>query len=281
MTPRLPPDIDRMLWEIAESQDTHAYDDFERRFPQLVGELGKRIQLVRELRDARGSGSARPLPEFDRRAPARLGPQPKAILVLCAATVACIGFGAYVVTARLANPPPITRPAPVPLGAPTYTGNPNSGGFNPEASGQGALPPVRPKETPEQQRPQLAPYLTPQKLVEVDRTKLQLAILMVASSGKLEVEFAPNMPNPDIRMEYHNMSALDIIKDLGPRFGFTAFREGGNKILLIPKVDPNAAQLPAATGTGFADNLERNDSTDEPGPGKTRQAQPTNASGPS
>ena len=282
MTQRLPPDIDRMLWEIAESQDSNAYDDFEKRFPQLVGELGKRIQLVRELRDARGDASHRPLPRFDRRDPARFGPQPKAILALCAATVACIGLGAYVVTSRLANLPKIIAPSPVPLGPPGYVGNQGSSGPNVNVPTPRKTPvtpqtPTQPTNTPAQ----LAPYLEPQKLVQVDRAKLQVAILLVAASGKLDVEFAPNMPNPDIRMEYRNMSPLDIIKDLGPRFGFTAFREGGNKILLIPKVDPNAAQLPAATGSGYAADIEPTESTDAPGPGKARQARPTSTSGPS
>src|ERR1019366_5624308 len=215
MTNRLPPDIDRMLWEIAESQDSNAYDDFEKRFPQLVGELGKRIQLVRELRDARGSGQARPVPQFDRRAPARVGLQPKALLALCTATVACIGLGAYVVTGRIMNHPQIIRPKTVPLDPPSFVAAPEV----PAPKSHEALPvPQVPDRTP--QSPPVAAYLKPQD-VRMERTKLQLAILAVATSGKLDVEFAPNMPNPEIRMEYRNMNAIDILKDLGPRFGFT------------------------------------------------------------
>jgi hypothetical protein len=281
MTQRLPPDIDRMLWEIAESQDSNAYDDFEARFPQLVGELGKRIQLVRELRDARSSGSHRAVPHFDRRVPTRLGPQPKAILAMAFATLACLAIGAYVVTGRLANSAHVIPPIPVPLGPPSsgFIENPLSNPPRTESTGGQEIPKT-PDYTSKLSPPtEVAPYLKPQN-VRIDRAKLQIAILAVATNGKLEVEFAPNMPNPDIRMDYRNMSAVDILKDLGPRFGFTAFREGGNKILIVPQVDPKLALLPPAGGSGSATNLEPDASTDD---GASNKPKPRagNVSGPS
>jgi hypothetical protein len=280
MTPRLPPDIDRMLWEIAESQDQNAYDDFEKRFPNLVGELGKRIQLVRELRDARGNGSGRPVPSFDRRVPTQVGLSRPALMALCTAAVICTGIFAYAITAKFMGAPPKITPPPyvnveppvLPSVGPTTTsgGAPDEGSRRPKLQNP---PPVVQNDVPQ--------YMKPQN-VKLDRAKLQIAILLVATGGKLQVEFAPNMPNPEIRMDYRNMSAIDILKDLGPRFGFTAFTQGGNRILVVPAVDPNSSQLPPATGSGYAANLESDQPpTEGQGSGTPKKARTGSTTGPS
>lgn len=261
MSQRLPPDIDRMLWEVAESQDTHAYDDFEKRFPHLVGELGKRIQLVRELRDARSTGSARAVPRFDRRVPTQIGPSPRLVFAGVAVLVASLGLAAYVVTTKLTHQPNLTQAPkvetappvlpddvvnkPIPQPAPP---NPNVTPTTSRGNGpDGTLP---------QQAPEQPSFMRPQSEVKFERVKLQLAILAVATSGKLDVEFAPNMPNPDIRMEYRNMSPWDILRDLGPKFGFSVIPDGRNRVIVVPAVDPHAGQLPPATGSGYASTLE-------------------------
>ncbi|MHB8635833.1 MAG: hypothetical protein ACYC96_05110 [Fimbriimonadaceae bacterium] len=277
MLNRLPPDIDRMLWEVAESQDTNAFDDFEKRFPNLVAELGKRIQLVRELRDARGNASGRPMPTFDRRAPAKVGMPMRAVAALCVLTVACIGLGAFVVTSRIMRPQAVIVPPP--------NVNVNPPQLPAVGPGDEVLPNKTPLPKPESaptvvENPSLPLYLKPQD-VKFERAKLQIAILAVASSGGLEVEFAPNMPNPEIRMDYRNMSALDILKDLGPRFHFTAFKEGPRQILVVPEVDPNATQLPPATGTGYAANLEAEPTSSDPSPSQPKRIERSSSSGPS
>src|ERR1700722_1257508 len=95
----LPPDIDRLLWEVAESQNPPPSDDFEKRFPQLVIELGKRIKLVRELRDARDHGDfKKPVPRFDRREPTPTFRLTPALATICIVALVAIGFGAYTVT---------------------------------------------------------------------------------------------------------------------------------------------------------------------------------------
>ena len=68
---KIAPDIDQLMWTIAETGDQRAIDDFEGRFPDLKYELGKRILVLRELRQARQAGAApRAVPHFEPRAPA-------------------------------------------------------------------------------------------------------------------------------------------------------------------------------------------------------------------
>ena len=241
MNPRLPEDIDRLLWEVAESQDPAAFDDFEKRFPQLVIELGKRIKLVRELRDARDTGDPKkPVPHFDRREPAptiRLTP---ALVGMCVFALAAVGLGAYSITTHYVNnrPPevvPLLTPAlpsvpPVVIGKPSPTSPPGYIANNP-------TPP------PSQQVPE---YMKPRDF-SADRLKLQVALQAVAESGGLSIEFAPNTPNPEIKLQYIGMSSLDIMKDLGVRFGFTAFDQGNHEVLIVPNRDPAANEQPAAT----------------------------------
>ncbi|HLK16016.1 MAG TPA: hypothetical protein VKT78_14515 [Fimbriimonadaceae bacterium] len=279
MTNHLPPDLDRLLWEVAESQDQGAFDDFEARFPHLVSELGKRIQLVRELRDARGNGSGRPVPRFDRRTPRQIGPNPKVVATFGVLAAACLAVAAFTVTKHFMASPRLEPVPHVIAGGPTL---PSPGIVMTPGLGSGSAAPPENKQTPPQTPPppDQPPYLRPQKLVAFERTKLQVAILAVATSGGLQVEFAPNMPNYDIRMEYRDMSALDIIQDLGPRFHFTAFRQTGNQILIVPATDPNAGQLPAATGTGFAAKVESDPEPVDPVPRRARKTQ-SQSTGPS
>ncbi len=259
---QLPPDIDRLLWEVAESQDPAAYDDFEKRFPQLVIELGKRIKLVRELRDARDSGDVRkPVPRFDRREPTPVFRLTPALAAMCVFAMIGVGFGAFYITNHFTKvqPPAVvdTDPARLPNGeVKTQPTQSNPGPFTlvPEH------PPLTPDPTPTPNDN------TPQHLkpinVSFDRTKLQVAMQAVAVSGGFSIEFAPNSPNPEIRMQYQQMNSIDILKDLGQRFGFTAFDQGNHLVLIIPNRDPLAHEQPSPSGT--AEDLDNQEAPATP-----------------
>jgi hypothetical protein len=53
----------------------------------------------------------------------------------------------------------------------------------------------------------------------------------------LELEIAPGMPNPELVADFRDASGMEMLMELGPRFGFTAFNQGDNRVLIIPALD--------------------------------------------
>jgi hypothetical protein len=87
-------------------------------------------------------------------------------------------------------------------------------------------PPVEPK-----------PAYATLKDVAVRGASLRRAIEMIAASGGLSVEFAPNMPEVTVDLDYRQMTPVAMLRDLGQRHGFTAFEQEEGKVLVIPAVD--------------------------------------------
>ena len=50
---RIAPDVDKLMWTLAESGQPLAVEDFQGRFPELKVELSRRVQLMQDLRNAK------------------------------------------------------------------------------------------------------------------------------------------------------------------------------------------------------------------------------------
>jgi hypothetical protein len=256
--PKLPADVDRLLWEVAESQDPKAFDDFQVRFPHLVLELGQRIKLVRELRGARSdSVTSVRAPHFEYRKPSP-APISRFTWVGAALALTALGFGAFLVTKQL-NPAPRTSqaitqlPPPVQSVAPVA---PNSALANP----QSAPPSTLVDNGPGSNSTYKGPRWQQNQDVKFAREHLQTVLAAVAYQGGLNIVFAPDTPNPTIAMEYHGMNSVEIIQDLGRKFGFSAMKNGPTDVLIVPARDPNAKDTPVS-GQGMATNLDSDSST--------------------
>lgn len=261
----IPADVDRLLWEVAESQDQSAFDDFERRFPHLVGELGQRIQLVRELRGAKSNGHLPgKIPAFEHRQPSRAAPANRLAWAGGALVLAGLALGAFSVTRnfmRVAPTPVVQRPLPNPnVAPPVQLPTPDPTPVQQGTTTGGPVPDPKPS-------PSTGPkFLQPQDVM-FSHTKMQTAMLAIAQTNGLTIEFAPNCPNPEIDLNYHRMNPIDIFKDMGRQFGFTPFKNGNRAILIVPARDPNAVVEPPASGYGHADYADAPaSSTTKPGP---------------
>jgi hypothetical protein len=236
---RVAPDLDRLMWAIAEANDDRAASDFESRFPELRNELTKRIAMVRGLKVSKPHAEpVRQLPKFD----LRPTPEPRISYrtgyVLACMAAAVVAFGSYVVTGSLLRSP---DPAPLPLVLQEQPVDALSG-FDPSgmapmpapssslgSTASGTQPPAPTLPVPRMQRP-----LT----VRLNRVPLAVALEAVAGQVSATLEIAPGLPEIDVSLDYHGVGAIEIFKDLGRRYGFTAFDQGGGGILIVPAVDP-------------------------------------------
>lgn len=236
---RVPPELEGLLWELAENPVPSALDEFGERYPELRAELGRRIATVRSLKGARPTGS-RP-PAFQPRPPARTTWRPLPALAGLLALVA-LGVAGYWGAERI-SPRSAQVPEP-PVSAPV---DPIEG--FPQAEPVREKPLVQAPSVPQSPPRETAPTVpnpapTPSELyaykpisLQVNGAPLQGAIQLAAANVGLRVDFAPGMINPQVSTDYRGVSARDILGDLGREYGFTVFDQGDGSLLVIPAVE--------------------------------------------
>ncbi len=242
---RIAPDIDRLMWTIAETRDMKAAEEFDERFPDLKFELAKRMTLVRSLKTAKKSGSST-IPAFTPKA--RLTPTPRSMATYAVAGVALVAlaFGSYAATANyLAHRQSQPVKQEIKLSS-------NASGMPNQQSGtqnemHGVLPPNQ--RQPDVNRIIDNPVTTNAR--ETDATPLiaafsfsdiplQTVLRYLEKEAKLTFEFAPQLPNPNVSVDYHGLTAKQILLDLGHRYDFTPFDEGEGNMLLVHKSAPDS-----------------------------------------
>ncbi len=252
MKERISPEVDQLMWLVAEDAEPKAINDFGVRFPDLRGELMKRVEMVRTLRGAKEPGHhVDRIPAFSMRKaePVRINPRLAFIAACCA--VAAIGLATYTVISSsrttAARPPvtPISTAMPTPSPGVVYRND-----LPKQPVTASPLPTPTPEPSPTTGLPNLPVYLTPQDFT-FHNTKLRLAIQTAAMAGNLNVEIAPGLPDMEISESYRQISPVDLLRRLGHDYGFSAFEQESGKVLIIPEVDndPKDANRPAQTAS--------------------------------
>lgn len=228
---KLPPEIDRMLWSVAESNDPRAIEEMGDRYPAFRGELAARILMVRSLKGSRPS----------REAPRLALPQPQAspwfmrpvALVTAGALLASLALATVVtVNSRRAPHLPVVKPINVetPFEAVKKP-------IEPEANNDGLnTPKIKPQDVAPAQETDLPSVAI--VTFETDGMSLKEAIQQIARQGGLTVDFAPGLSSERIAATYTGVTVTEALADLGQNFGFTALPEGEKKILIVPAMDP-------------------------------------------
>jgi hypothetical protein len=233
---KIAPDVENMMWMVAESADPQAVADFESRFPHLRYELSKRIDMVRKLKAsgkmARPDGS---IPQFvpPTRFVSPFGSRFRWSFAALALTALAFGsfYGTRMFMASRSDTKPVAPPKVIfaPLNGSETNRQPTDPGLKPE--------PDEPKETgivqPEDEPKLVAKWEKPHD-VRFEKIGLRDAIRAIAAQSGLKVDMPPDMPNDDIVVDYRRMSALEILQDMAPRFGFTVFDQGEGSVLVIP-----------------------------------------------
>jgi hypothetical protein len=237
---KLPNEIDDLMWEVAEADTPELMDDFAARYPEHKAELLKRIKMVRQLKGARPKQKARaafkpkPLPP-----PPRVSVSP-VWAVLGALCLLVVGVFAGVGITSLFLPKPADSALNMPrnldgndggaLERSTWIPNPPpAAGNSQDGAGQTDPPP---KKDPEPVAP-----IDSKITVINDRARLSQLLNEVAVKAGIRIQAAPGMPEMDVAVEYHDLSALAILNDLGRTCGFTPLRQTDSEALLIPTVD--------------------------------------------
>lgn len=244
---KIAPEVEELMWTLAEHRDPDAIDEFGQRYPDLRGELGKRLALTTSLVGARITGSSE-IPRFRPKAlPPPIWTRPAAIAGAGVA-LACLAFGSYYLTSALATPRVSERPPVVIQQQPDAPREAQDRG-GPKVLPDGRLPQggAAPGTTAGSIA-ELPKHLRPQTL-SIKSGRFQDVIALLGQYCGLQIEM-PDMPaelaDALVEASYQDMAPIAMLEDLGAKHGFSAFYEGGNKILLVPARP--SSELNADTG---------------------------------
>jgi hypothetical protein len=266
---RIAPEVERLMWLVAENQDERAIADFESRFPELRAELAKHIAMIDGLKTAGKSVPPREIPRFVPRYPTAPPRPNRTLYVAFAFVLGALAFGTYSATTLLSHPvqkPPV--PNPVVISEPKQA--------------DVVIPYVPPKSVNPDPQPVQDPAaseaVAKQDRMETvvsfkgERAPLTAALTMVCQKAGIVCELAPGLPSDEVVMDYEGLSARAVLDDLAEKHGFTVFPQTENVILIIPaKKDAG----PTSTEPDHAPSLAPDSPEDNYG-----KAKPTKAGSP-
>lgn len=232
------PSLDELMWLIADEGDASTVESFGRRHPELRSELLHRVSMVRAMK---GTRPAPATPAFAMRevveSPAP--PNPWLVRLGFAAGLAGVAFASFWITRQVSPPPQVViqQPAQVTQAAP-----------------QEAPPIVQPNPAPEPviPAPQPSPANPPSQLwmrpvtIQSENTTLFAILNELQANLGLIVTIAPGLENSTVAATYTNVPAIEVLRDLGRRLGFTVFEQTDTEVLIIPAVptDQPIQQVP-------------------------------------
>lgn len=240
MKQRVPKAVDELMWLVAEQRDAAAIEGFSQRYPALRSELLRRVELVRNLKSARGPKIASgDVPVFR---PRHLAHERRAIprwtwSVAASFGLALVAYGSYsILISKALVSKPIEASAlsqPEPLGL-------SDAPITPKRE-----PRLQYSADPKERNVARAPEVPAERVITLkyDRIRLVEALAAISAASGVKIELAPKMPNPDVVLDYPGMSVSEILADMGASFGFTAFKQSDNAYLIIPAVDPDRREV--------------------------------------
>ncbi len=242
---KIAPEIENLMWTLAETGNQDAIEQFEARFPDLKIELTKRIMMVRSLKRNRPeTGNVPVIPRFN--PSTAQGPSPSKAPVAVAIAFAVIAMSAlgYTLTTTFARKPIVLAPAPKVNLDPIQLPEPaTSNSLNPPTatspnlnSTQVPAPPAVQPDASQISSSANEPKWAKPQVVKMRDVPLLTVAKLVAAQGGLTLEIAPGMPNPSVRVDYQDINAADILKDLGKTYAFTPMLSDDNSVILIPAV---------------------------------------------
>lgn len=225
----IPQDVERLMWIVAESSDPSAISDFESRFPEFAAELAKRRRMVTDLKGAKIPHTMETrIPAFRLREETRTPSKGMWI-------VGGLAFGALVMATYSAIKISTYQAPVLPKVEPVRTGvieNPPTTVFTPPARSETPTAPVQtpvPDPTPPTNEEQV-------KTLKLSNTSLIAALKMIGDMAGYRVDIAPGFEDQQVSVDYQ-ATTTEMLKDLGMRYGFTAFDQGDGTIIIVPAVD--------------------------------------------
>ena len=236
---KFPPEIDELMWQVAESDDTAAADEFVIRYPEYKEEFARRIRMVRSLKGSRpkqkvNHGRFMPSANVEVAQPSRLALAGAILSILAGSVLATVGAVRWFDS---------RQPAPIPDSVTETVQNPFPAGNQPD--GGAAITPPEGTQTPGSQAGEEGavaatdPFARPVTIV-ASQISLNAALDDIARQAGVQLESAPGMEDQEIMLDYRGVPAIEVMRDLGRNFGFTVFVQGERVALLVPARDPSA-----------------------------------------
>lgn len=229
---RIPPEIDGLMWLIAEDGNVQAVEAFEARHPEYRLELAKRVAMLRGLRSGR-TGNSPTIPAFHP-TPAPHPARRPLMAVAVGVTLVGMALGSYFLTSALVRkplpptPPPTVRVRPAtPPSVVVKTPPPQST----------PTPTPAPVQTPPTPTPASPSKWTAPTNFKIEGAPLSAVFKALSLQTGLSIQVAPGLEDFEVGVEYAQRTPAEILKDMGARFGFTAFDQGGGNVLIIPATD--------------------------------------------
>lgn len=254
----IPPEIDQLLWAVAENPSLQAGDEFVQRYPHYAGELARRRTMVQGLKGGRTTATPAPRPTPTFHPAPKVAPPPSTLYAVGGLVLVAVGALSSTLSTALL-PRPAKEPAPihsVPLG-PVESGQdavvrgPSQG---PSAVDRRFYGKIVPKPTPT--RPILpvptpeptfkndgAPNGIPTQTFHVKGAKLLDALTMLGAQARVKIVVAPGLKDQVIDADYESMQLNAILLDLGRKYTFTPFDQGDGSVIVVPAVDGLSARL--------------------------------------
>jgi len=241
---KIPPEIDQMIWTVAEQGNPNAETEFLRRYPLYREELLRRKAAVSGLKKSNPHAApvAKAVPRFVPREVPKAKPAPRLVLAVGLLGLLTLAVASYTVTSMLTpapaqhvivpEPPAPVRTDPVVPYVPPVVRQ--------ETPHNPVTPPLNTGTPPEFQTPR---YMRPKTLV-VKKAGLVDVLRLIEGETGMRVVVAPGMPNPSVAVEYHDMTAIEMLQDLGQRYQFTPFDQNDGSVVVYPVVDDSAATGP-------------------------------------
>jgi hypothetical protein len=233
MRNRIPADVERLMWLVAESNDPAAIKDFETRFPTFAVELAKRLRMVSDLKHAKSNG-----PKIDRIpvfTPRDLRPTPasRGNWIAGGVALAALAMASFSATTWLTKKPePLPKPEAVvtkPVDIPNQTVK---------------VPVNPPQQAPIVPNPRQEPVVSVPpsnnetlKTLRLSNTSLLAALKLIGEMAGYRVDVAPGLQDEQISIDYDQVTTSEMLRDLGSRYGFTPFDQGDGTIIIVPAVD--------------------------------------------
>ncbi|HTQ10373.1 MAG TPA: hypothetical protein VMI31_09905 [Fimbriimonadaceae bacterium] len=242
---RIPPDVERLMWLVAEEHDPRAIADFEARFPTLKNELQKHLSMVDDLKRARRKAPAHEIPRFTPRYEQAKPPLSRGMMVVFAVAIMAVAVGAFALVSYLLAP--IPKPLPAVANVPV-------GPLNPPAIPSKNPSPVTTPSGPTLVNPPSTETVSNDDplqraiTLKVDRAPLVAAIAMVCKQAGLSADVGPGLSTSDISVDCEGEPAIQVLQELGQKYGFTPLPDEKGKILIIPvrpDGSPSAGSEPA------------------------------------
>jgi len=253
---KVSPEVERLMWLIAEDRDPRAIADFESRFPDLKYELSKHISMVNGLKTAGRKVPPHTIPRF---VPKYAAPKPgfnRGYILAFAALLAASALGSWsYFSGNSHSPTPVNVVSHVPPDSPPNTirfpetglGSPNPGTTNAPNPTTGSNPLTTDMTPPavHVDDPMMHPVSFPD-----GTAPLKTVIASICKQAGLIPEMAPGMPEVEVVLNYHDQPAGEVLEDLGKKYGFTARPQEKGAFLMVPtRPDSDAASTQSSPST--------------------------------